>query len=207
MTNIIRRILLPVFVSTILVGCAATVPPIPVDEGSVAPGTSVTRAGSATLQLLGEPVQVGEKLPSVNLVDLHLKNVDLSKMEGEVLFLSIVPSLDTKVCERQTHELGESLGDLPEGVRAVTISRDLPFAQQRFADETGFDSIQFLSDYQNADFGRATGLLVDHIYLLARSVVLVDRQGTVRYIQVVPELTHLPDFQAAIAKAKELAGQ
>jgi thiol peroxidase len=115
------------------------------------------------------------------------------------------PSLDTQVCERQTHLLGEEAAKLPAGVRLVTISRDLPFAQKRFAEETGFKDILFLSDYQKSDFGQATGLLVDQIYLLARSVILVDRQGTVRYIQVVPELSHLPDMTTAFAKAAELA--
>jgi thiol peroxidase len=78
-------------------------------------------------------------------------------------------------------------------------------SRRRFAEETGFKDILFLSDYQKSDFGQGTGLLVDQIYLLARSVILVDRQGTVRYIQVVPELSHLPDMTTAFAKAAELA--
>jgi thiol peroxidase len=144
-------------------------------------------------------------LPSVKLVDSNLKSVDPAGMQGEVLLLSVVPSLDTQVCEQQTHLLGEEGPKLPPGVRLVTISRDLPFAQKRFAEEAGFKDILFLSDYQKSDFGQATGLLVDQIYLLARSVILVDRQGTVRYIQVVPELSHLPDMTTAFAKAAELA--
>jgi thiol peroxidase len=92
-------------------------------------------------------------------------------------------------------------------VKRITISRDLPFAQKRFAEDTGFDRILFLSDYQKAEFGRATGLLVDQIYLLARAVAVVDREGVVRYLQVVPELSHLPDMPAAFARARELAAQ
>ena len=84
------------------------------------------------------------------------------------------------------------------------MSRDLPFAQKRFAEETNFTDLLYLSDYQQADFGRATGLLVDGIYLLARSVILVDKTGKVRYIQVVPEMLHLPDLDAAFARAEEL---
>ncbi len=190
-----------------LLGCSTKVPVIPVDEQSVNPGESVTRGGTTTFNLLGEPIRVGDQLPSIALVDLNLKKVDLSKMRGEVLLLSIVPSLDTNVCERQTHILGEEGSALPAGIRRVTISRDLPFAQQRFADQTGFKDILFLSDFQKADFGKSTGLLIDQLYLLSRSVILVDQQGSVRYIQVVPELSHLPDLTSAFAKAKELLAE
>lgn len=196
----------PILLLTLLlVACAATRPQIPVDTRSVLPGESVTRGGKTTLPLLGSPLAVGQKFPSVKLVDINLKTVDPAAMQGEVLLLSVVPSLDTQVCERQTHILGEEGAKLPAGVRRITVSRDLPFAQKRFADDTGFKDILFLSDYQKADFGRATGLLVDQIHLLARSVILVDRQGTVRYIQVVPELSHLPDMTTAFARAAELA--
>ncbi len=186
----------------LLTACAATPPPIPVDNGSVLPGSAVTRSGNTTLALLGEPLQVNKPLPAATLVDTQLKSVDLTTMHGQVLLLSIVPSLDTRVCERQTHILGDAA--LPAGIRRISISRDLPFAQQRFADESGFRNILFLSDYQRADFGRGTGLLVDQLYLLARAVAVVDRQGVVRYLQVVPELSHLPDMEKAFAVARQL---
>jgi len=198
---------LPVLLSLLLGACAAALPAIPVDTATVQPGATVTRGGKTTLQLLGTPLAVGQKVPSVKLVDTNLKTVDPAAMQGEVLLLSVVPSLDTQVCERQTHLLGEEAAKMPPGVRLVTVSRDLPFAQKRFADETGFKEILFLSDYQKADFGRATGLLVDQIHLLARSVIVVDRLGTVRYIQVVPELSHLPDMETAFARAAELAAE
>jgi thiol peroxidase len=188
----------------ILSACVAHVPVIPVATGSVVPGGTVTRGGTTVLNLLGEPLQVGDPLPSVALVDTNLNSVDLSSRRGEVLLLSVVPSLDTQVCERQTHILGEAGTKLSPDIRRVTISRDLPFAQKRFADETGFKDILFLSDYQQAEFGRATGLLVDQIYLLARSVLVVDQEGKVRYLQVVPELSHLPDMTAALAAAEAL---
>ncbi|BCR03877.1 hypothetical protein DESUT3_09460 [Desulfuromonas versatilis] len=188
-----------------LTGCASSAPVIPVDTRSVNPGETVTRGGTLSLNLLGTPLKVGEKLPSVPLVDSNLNSVDLADMQGSVLLMSIVPSLDTQVCERQTHILGEAAGKLPPAIRRVTISRDLPFAQARFAEETGFKDILYLSDFQKADFGQSSGLLVDQIYLLARSVVLVDKKGTIRYIQVVPELSHLPDMATAFAKAAELA--
>jgi len=192
-----------VFFILLLGACAATPPVIPVDTRSVDPGTKITRGGKTELALIGKPIRVGDPLPSVELVDLNLKRVDPSSLRGEVLLISIVPSLDTQVCERQTHLLGES--KLPPGIRKLTISRDLPFAQKRFDDHTGFADVLYLSDFQKADFGKATGLLVDQIYLLARGVAVVDREGIVRYLQIVPEISHLPDMDAAIKKATELA--
>ncbi len=187
-----------------LSGCASLSPVIPVDNRSVNPGGKITRGGATSFDLLGTPVAVGQKIPSVNLISRTLKSVDLVELKGEVLVLSIVPSLDTQVCERQTHLLGEAAKSLPEGIRVLTISRDLPFAQNRFADRTGFKDILYLSDYQNADFGRGTGLLIDKIYLLARAIFVVDREGTIRYLQVVPELSHLPDMDEALRFAKGL---
>jgi len=188
-----------------VVGCAKPGPIIPVDDRSVNPGSEVTRGGSVRLSLLGEPLSLDEPVPDITLVDTSLKGVSLADFKGSVLLVSIVPSLDTQVCERQTHILGEAAEKLPPGVRAITISRDLPFAQQRFADETGFDRVYYMSDFQQAAFGRGTGLLVDQLFLLARSVMLVDRDGMVRYLQVVPEISHLPDLEKAISFAVGLA--
>ena len=121
--------------------------------------------------------------------------------------LSIVPSIDTKVCEEQTHYLGEEGDSLPPGVKRITISRDTPFAQTRFAKEAKLDDITYLSDYKEGAFGRSIGLLLDGPRLLARSVIIVDKEGIVRYIQVVPEITHLPDMEEAFRRAVALANQ
>jgi thiol peroxidase len=121
-----------------------------------------------------------------------------------VLLLSVVPSLDTPVCEVQTHYLGEQGDSLPSEVKRITISRDLPFAQKRFAKEAGLTDIQYLSDYKQGEFGQSTGLLMDGLMLLSRAVIIVDKDGVVQYIQVVPEITHLPDMELAFQKAREL---
>jgi thiol peroxidase len=148
--------------------------------------------GGQSLKLMGKPIAVGDSLPSVNLVDaMTMKPVDLSKIKGSILFLSIVPSIDTAVCEAQTHYLGEEGNKLAPEIRRIAVSRDTPFAQKRFA-------------YREGAFGRATGLLMDDLMLLARSVIILDREGKVRYIQVVPEITHLPDMERAFRKAEEL---
>jgi thiol peroxidase len=133
-----------------------------------------------------------------------MAKVDLSTMRGSVLFLSIVPSLDTPVCDAQTHYLGEEGDKLSLEIKRIIISRDTPFAQKRFAKEAKLADLQYLSDHADASFGRSTGLLIDDLMLLSRSVILVDREGKVRYIQVVPDITHLPDMEKAFKKAEEL---
>lgn len=190
---------------TVTAGCASTKGVgIVVDSASAVPGTSVTMKGEP-LQLTGTALHVGGRLPSTVLTDAYtMKKVDLSQLKGSVLVVSLVPSIDTRVCEAQTHYLGEEGARLPAGITRVTVSRDTPFAQKRFAEEAGLSTITFLSDYRDGSFGRATGLLVDDLMLLARAVIVVDRDGIVRYIQVVPELSHLPDLEAAFAKARSL---
>ncbi|HYA14477.1 MAG TPA: thiol peroxidase [Syntrophales bacterium] len=204
MTAKLKNLLIFSLCLFLLCSCALTRANIPIDNDSVQPGTSVTMMGKS-IKLVAKPIAVGDSLPSVDLVDaMTMKPVDLSKMKGTVLFLSIVPSVDTPVCEAQTHYLGEKGNKLAPEIIRITISRDTPFTQKRFAKEAKLEHIQFLSDYKEGAFGRATGLLMDGLMLLARSVIIVDREGKVRYIQVVPEITHLPDMERAFQKAGEL---
>lgn len=176
-----------------------------IDPGSVLPGTKVTRFGQE-INLLGTPIKTGMNLPATDLIDaMTMQEVNLSIARGRVLFLSIVPSIDTKVCEMQTHLLGEEGDRLSPEIQRITISRDTPFAQKRFAEEAKLTDITYLSDYKEGAFGRSVGLLMDGSMLLARSVLLVDKKGIVRYIQVVPEITYLPDMEKAFERAQELA--
>ncbi|SHO52266.1 thiol peroxidase [Desulfopila aestuarii] len=187
-----------------LAACSAKQPQLAVDRESAIPGTTVSKQGN-TITLLGTGIELGQQIPSTDLVDAStMQTVDLQAYRGKVLLLSIVPSIDTKVCETQTHLLGEEGDMLPSTIQRITISRDTPFAQKRFADEAKLTDIQYLSDYKEGAFGRSTGLLLDGPRLLARSVILVDKEGIVRYIQVVPDITHLPDMDKAFAKAIEL---
>ena len=188
-----------------LTACAARTPEIPIDSRSIEPGTEVMR-GSDSFKLLGSPLRVGDPLPSVFLFNRRLQSVDLASFKGEVLLISVVPSLDTQVCERQTRMLVEGSDILPETVKRITISRDLPFAQNRFSELVpGQGEQYYLSDYAEANFGRATGLLIDQIHLLARAVIVVDREGIVRYLQVVPTITHLPDLKKGMEVAARLS--
>ncbi|MGA2516146.1 MAG: redoxin family protein [Thermodesulfobacteriota bacterium] len=142
-----KRLLYVVFSFVLLVfGCATSQPKIPVDMASAQPGDQVMFQGKP-VKLLGPPISIGKPLPSVDLVDaMTMSNVDLYKERGSVLLLSIVPSLDTPVCEAQTHYLGEKGNNLPLSVSRIVISRDTPFAQKRFAKEAKLTNLQYLSD-------------------------------------------------------------
>lgn len=193
--------------SLTLFACTTKQAPLTIDYDSAVPGTQVARKGEK-LPLTGEGIEVGQRLPDTGLVDAAtMKAVNLNDYRGNVLLLSIVPSIDTKVCEAQTHYLGEQGDRLPAAVKRITISRDTPFAQARFAKEAKLEDIWYLSDYKEGAFGRSVGLLMDGPRLLARSIILVDKQGVVQYIQVVPETTHLPDMEKAFDKATALDNQ
>ena len=131
-----------------------------VDPGSVLPGTKVMRQGTE-INLLGTPIEVGQKLPATALVDaMTMQDVDLSREHNKVLFLSLVPSIDTKVCEAQTHYLAEEGNRIAPYIRRITVSRDTVFAQKRFAEAAKLTHIQYLSDHKEDAFGRSLGLML-----------------------------------------------
>ena len=178
---------------------------IAVAKGSVQPGDgqAVTFKGNP-LPLAGKAIKVGEPMPSVTLTGAGLAPVNIADGKGKVRIINVVPSLDTPVCDAQTHELVEKDPTLASSVELVTISMDLPFAQARWGKAAKAKDMIFLSDYKNADFGNSTGLLIQPLHLLARTIIVTDKDGIVRYIQVVPEITELPDMAAAMAAAKGL---
>ncbi|HLG28984.1 MAG TPA: thiol peroxidase [Candidatus Brocadiales bacterium] len=166
-------------------------------------GNSITMKG-APVTLEGESIKIGDNAPEVTLAGTDLKPVALPGDKGRVKIISIVPSLDTKVCENQTHLFSERNNGLDKDVDIITISMDLPFAQARFSERAEIKNLRFLSDHKTADFGRRYGLLIKELRLLSRSVIVLDKENVIRYIQVVPELTQLPDFERALAIAKSL---
>jgi len=199
------QILLAALLMLLVLACAPTQPKMAMDAVSALPGGQVTFK-EKPLHLIGSPISMGRPLPSVKLTDaMTMEDVDLSTLRDSVLFVSVVPSLDTPVCEAQTHYLAEKGTRMPPSIKRVTISRDTPFAQKRFATEAKLTKIEYLSDYKEGAFGRATGLLIEGLMLDARAIILVDKQGLVRYIQIVPELTHLPDMERAFDVAIELS--
>ncbi|MBM14979.1 MAG: lipid hydroperoxide peroxidase [Nitrospina sp.] len=156
------------------------------------------------LTLIGKKSELGKSLPALSLPDLGMEMIDLQSFKGKVTIMSVVPSLDTPTCEKQTHILSEENGGLDKTVNLVTVSRDLPFAQKRFAKNAKINNIIFLSDYRNAEFGKKTGLLIKENFLLARAVFVLDQKGIVRYLEIVSELAKLPDMDKAMDFARSL---
>ncbi len=174
-------------------------------SGMAGEGQTVLFKGSP-LALSGTGIKVGDPLREVELAqtDLSLINITDTKGKGKVRIISVVPSLDTPVCEQQTHYLSEKNKGLDKMVELVTVSIDTPFAQKRFAGEAHIDNVTFLSDYRGAEFGKTYGLFLKAPHILARTVMVVDAHDTVRYLQITPELTQLPDLDEAFAVAKSL---
>jgi thiol peroxidase len=181
-----------------------------VADGSViaGEGQKVLYKGSP-LVLSGTGIKVGDTLREVQLTqtDLSPMGITDTKGKGKVRIISVVPSLDTPVCEQQTHYLSEKNKGLDKMVELVTVSIDTPFAQKRFAQEAHINNVTFLSDYKDAEFGKAYGLFLKGPHILARTVIVVDANNTVRYLQVTPELAQLPDMDKAFAVAKSLINQ
>jgi len=167
------------------------------------------RKGLVTLKgnpvtLTGHEVKAGDAAPDATLLANDLSEVKLSGYRGKVVILSVVPSLDTPVCDRQTRRFNEEAAALGPDVVILTVSMDLPFAQARWCGAAGISAVRTLSDHRDAAFGKAYGVLIDGLRLLARSIFVIDREGTVRYVQVVKEIATEPDYDAALAAAKKL---
>jgi thiol peroxidase len=165
------------------------------------------RPGAVTFQgnpltLLGKDVKVGEKAPEFEALDNGLSPVKLAKYQGKVVIISAVPSLDTPVCDLETRRFNEEAAKLGEDVVVLTISMDLPFAQARWCGAAGVKHVTTLSDHKEASFGLAYGVLIKELRLLSRAVYVVDRKGVIRYVEEVKEITHEPDYDAALKAAK-----
>lgn len=156
------------------------------------------------LTLLGNEVKVGEKAPDFIALDTNLNPVSFSSYGGKICLLSSVPSLDTPICDMETRRFNGEAVRLAKEISILTISMDLPFAQKRWCAASGVTNIQTLSDHRDASFGISYGVLIKELRLLARAIFLVDRQGIIRYIQMVKELTHEPNYTEVIEAVKIL---
>ncbi|WP_447971423.1 thiol peroxidase [Nitrospira sp. M1] len=156
------------------------------------------------LPLSGEGIQIGDSLRSAQVTKSDLSLSTLTGPNNTIRIINIVPSLDTKVCEQQTHYLSEKNHGLDQQISLITISIDTPFAQTRFAEEANIDNVVFLSDYRGAEFGKNHGLLLEGPHVLARAVMVVDQDNILRYMQVTPDLGQLPDMEAAFQEARRL---
>jgi thiol peroxidase len=166
--------------------------------------TGVVTVGGNPVTLAGTEIKVGDQAPDFEVVDNDMKPVRFSSFEGKVRIIASVASLDTSTCDVETRRFNTEAAGLGEDVAILTISMDLPFAQKRWCGAAGIDSVAVLSDHRSADFGNAYGVLIKETRLLARAIFVVDRDGAVRYTQIVPELSHEPDYESALKAAKEL---
>jgi thiol peroxidase len=164
---------------------------------------AVTMRGNP-LTLVGRELNIGGAAPDVEVLDNDLTPVKLSNYKGKVCIVSTVPSLDTPVCDMETRRFNQEAANLGDDIVILTISTDLPFAQKRWCGAAGVEKVVTLSDHRDAAFGNAYGVLIKELRLLARAVFVVDKEGVVRYVQLVKEIAEEPDYDAVIAAAKEL---
>lgn len=160
------------------------------------------------MTLVGEAITVGKPAPEFTLIyaDNGLKKLTLADLKGKPSILSVVPSLDTPTCAIQTKKFNEQLGALGDSINAVTVSRDLPFAQARFCGAEGVKNMRTASDYQDHRFGTDFGLTIDELKLLSRAVIVLDAHGTVVYFQQVPEVAAEPNYDEPLAALQKLLG-
>jgi thiol peroxidase len=156
------------------------------------------------LTLVGPELTPGVKAPDFTVVDNDLKPVSLADYAGKIRILSSVPSLDTEVCDVETRRFNKEAAQLPETVKVLTISADLPFAQKRWCAAAGIDRVVTLSDYQSLSFAQAYGVLIKELKLLARCIYIVDASDIVKYVQLVPEITNEPDYEDVLKAVKNM---
>jgi thiol peroxidase len=154
--------------------------------------------------LEGKRPRLNEKAPDFTAIDRDLKEVHLSDFGDKIKIISVAVSLDTPVCNAQLRKFNEEAAKLGEAVVVINITMDLPFAISRFCEAEGIEHVVTLSDYRYASFGQNYGLLIKELRLLARAVLVLDRDNTIKLSQIVPEITEHPDYKCAIAEAERL---
>jgi thiol peroxidase len=167
------------------------------------------RTGVATLKgnpitLVGPEVKVGDKAPDFKVNKNLMETASLADYSGKVKLISVVPSLDTGVCDAQTRRFNEEAAKLGDNVVVLTISVDLPFAQSRWCGAAGIDKVITLSDYKDHSFGQAYGVLIKELKLDMRSIFVIDANNTVQYVEYLGEMTEHPNYENAIAAVKKL---
>ena len=162
---------------------------------------AVTIQGNA-LTVIGDPINVGEAAPDVTLTDNSMQPVKISDSNGKVRLISVVPSLDTGICDMQTRRMNEEASNLGDDVVILTVSAEHPFNQKRWCGAAEVDAVQVLSDHRAMEFGEAYGLHIKEWRLEQRAMFVLDRDGKVTYTEYVPEVAQHPDYDAALAAVK-----
>lgn len=167
------------------------------------------RTGVATFKgnpitLMGPELKVGDQAPDFNLSKNLLEQSTLSDYAGKVKLISVVPSLDTGVCDAQTRRFNEAASELGDDVIVLTISADLPFAQARWCGAAGVDRVITLSDYRDNSFGKAYGVLIKEFVIDMRSIFVIDQNDVIQYVEYLPEMAEHPDYDKAVEAVKNL---
>ncbi|MEM9420882.1 MAG: thiol peroxidase [Planctomycetota bacterium] len=162
---------------------------------------AVTLKGNP-MTLLGDELKVGDPAPDFSLKATDMSDKSLADYAGKVKLISVVPSLDTPVCDTETRKFNEEAGGLGDGVVVLTVSVDTPMAQKRWCGAAGVENVECLSDFKDHTFGPAYGVRIKEIGLLARQIFVVDKDDKIVYTQLVGEVAEEPDYDAALAAAK-----
>ena len=167
------------------------------------PGATTMRGNPLTL--IGPELKPGDAAPDFNVVDGNLKPVTLADTGSHVRIVSVVPSLDTPVCDAQTKRFNEAAASLP-GIDILTVSMDLPFAQKRWCGAFAVDKVKMLSDHKDASFGTNYGTLIKELRIESRAIFVIDRNNRVCHVEYVKEVADHPDYEAAVRAARNAFG-
>lgn len=148
-------------------------------------------------------MELNTKAPDFTLIDNDLNKVSLQDFGNQVKLISVVPSLDTGICDQQTRRFNQEIVSYPNAV-VITVSVDLPFAQKRWCGASGLDNVITLSDHFDVNFGKAYGVLIEDLRLLSRAIFVLDQDNTVVYHEYLPEVGKHPDYEKALAALKSL---
>jgi thiol peroxidase len=156
------------------------------------------------MTLVGPELKAGDAAPDFDAITDSLQPLDLGKTGKSVRIFSVVPSLDTPVCDAQTKRFNEEAGKQPE-IEIYTVSMDLPFAQKRWCGNYGVDKVKMVSDHKNGSFGEHYGTLIKELRIESRAIFVVDKDNTIRHAEYVKEVADHPDYETALKVAKSLA--
>ena len=148
-------------------------------------------------------LKTGKTIPNAHLNRFGQSNIEIDDLKGKIKIISVVPQLNTPVCDKQTHQFSEKNGGLDKSVDIITISTNTAQGQDSFAKKANISNLIFLSDNPNFDFGKNTGLLIEEMGMLRRTVLVVDEKNIIRYVDFVPS-GGLPDIKAALNAAKQV---
>ncbi|MEK6732000.1 MAG: thiol peroxidase [Candidatus Omnitrophota bacterium] len=154
--------------------------------------------------LIGEEIKTGQNAQDFKVLNTNLEEVRLSSFKNKIKLIASVPSLDTPVCDLEIKRFNDEAAKLSKDLVIIFISMDLPFAQKRFCQANEIKIVKTLSDHRDADFGQKFGVLIKELRLLARAIFILDKNDVIKYIQIVPELTSPPDYDAALSALKNL---